>query len=339
MAGVSHTTVSLYLSKRGNACSAETGRRIDAAIEALNYTPSRPSRALRGERMHVFGVAFVSPRGQELFGLNVFSERVWIGMISAAAALGLRLLIYPESERIGPNAHAFLDGQIDGLILCEDSHNDRLARIAAAGMPVVALSRSRELPDGIGAAFADEDDTMRLAVSHLQELGHRRIAHYCGPTAGIPFDPYDGPSDIARSRRDAFLVMAPECADLVSAPNRWIGSDAEPFVAACLGGRDPATAVVCANDRLAACVIRAAVRLGLSVPGDLSVVGVDCDHALHRQLPEAKGLTSIDIPCEAIGARAVTLLDAIIRGETRGELSYRIPVTELVVGETTGPAR
>jgi LacI family transcriptional regulator len=340
LAGVSHTTVSLFLKGRQNACSEATAERIRTAIQELQYTPSTQSKILQGARTHVVGVSLQPGIQENLAWSNVFSERIWSGLISSASARGLRILIFPETEQQAKTARPFLDGQIDGLIVSEESGNDRLIELTRAGMPTIAMTRSLDLPAGIGAVYANEDDTMALVLDHLFELGHRKFGHVCGPS--YPADAYPSPayppSDIARWREATFRSRTNAHGDQISAPNTWEEYDLVPWLKRQRSLPDPITAVVCANDRLALSVVRAALQLGLRIPEDLSVTGVDNDPLRERDLPyDGLRLTTVDIPCEQLGRIAVEALDRLIHGSQPEDCRVNVPVTRLIIGNSSGP--
>jgi len=116
------------------------------------------------------------------FGFH-FYERLWRGIVAEADRIDYSLLHFPASVRKGASTDAFLDGRIDGILYHANTHtdpNERPARLASAGLPTVLLTRSRDLPDGCGTVYIDENSTANLAMEHLWDLGHRRIAHIAG---------------------------------------------------------------------------------------------------------------------------------------------------------------
>jgi DNA-binding LacI/PurR family transcriptional regulator len=96
------------------------------------------------------------------------------------------------------------------------------------------------------------------------------------------------------------------------------------------------TAVFCADDFLAYGIIDAAAAAGLSVPGDLSVVGVDNSWASASRDPR---LTTIDIPVEQIGRGSIEALMRAMEGAPIEDCRTAVPVTNLVERNTTGPLR
>jgi LacI family transcriptional regulator len=197
------------------------------------------------------------------------------------------------------------------------------------GCPTVVLTRSLDLPDACGAAFADEAAVGELALSHLWEQGHRRIAHIAGPV---------GPGgDIAIGRLEAYRRWMRERGVYDPAlegqmPGWQAGDHVAEIVAAWHTLPVRPTAVFTANDALALAVITSAREFGWSVPDQLSVVGVD-------NTPEAAaaGLTSVEPPMEEVGRASVTALLGLIQGAA---ITPRIavPVTKIVCRDTVAAA-
>src|SRR5579862_7260964 len=179
-AGVSTTTVSLFVSGRENVCSPETAERIRQAVSTLNYTPNSLTRGLRRGELTTIGVCLHNPLDYDLAFGSLYFEQLWRGVMLQADKENYSLLHYPFAVREGQTNDAFLDGRVEGILL-HDHHNERAAQLCSAGMPTILLDRALDLPDGCGAAFANEADTVDLILSHLWKLGHRRIAHVAGP--------------------------------------------------------------------------------------------------------------------------------------------------------------
>ena len=331
-AGVSITTVSRFVGGRENVCSAETAKRIRTAITDLHYTPSSMVSSAVGRATKTLGVCMYNPLDLHVAYGAFFFEQLWRGVLAQASAEEYALLHYPGSVHGSTSTDPFLDGRVDGLLYhpptslrSRNVPDARPARLASAGMPTVVLTRSLGLPDACGAAFADEAGTGNLALSHLFENGHRRIAHIAGPT---------GPGgDIAIGRLDAYRawmqtngVYDPV---LEGQMPGWRADDhVAEIVAAWHALERRPTAVFAANDALALAVIAAARALGWSVPGELSVVGVD-------NTPEAAaaGLTSVAPPMEEVGRASVRALLGLIQGAPVPP-RIAVPVTKIVLRDT-----
>ncbi|HVK02150.1 MAG TPA: LacI family DNA-binding transcriptional regulator [Armatimonadaceae bacterium] len=337
-AGVSTTTVSYFVSGRENVCAPETAKRIRAAIEELHYTPSTLTRGLRQQAMQTIGVGLYSPLDPLVRYGNRFFERLWSGIVRECGTADYALLHYPPSAWESGGARAFLDGRVDGLLL---QQAEGAAEAARAGMPLVLLARAFDLPAGSGAVHADETQTVGLALDHLLRLGHRRIAHLAGPVGESPGDGETRQTpvadDVAILRRDAYIarMRAEGLYDpaLIGHAFSWFDRDrAAEAVRAWRALADPPTAILCANDLLAAAVVDAAHALGWRVPEMLSVVGVDdSDDARAAAVP----LTSIAVPVDEIGSIGVRTLIRLMKGESAESCRVAVPVTDIIVRGST----
>ncbi|MBC8134810.1 MAG: LacI family DNA-binding transcriptional regulator [Fibrella sp.] len=339
LAGVSTTTVSYLMNGREDVCAAETAKRIRMAIAELQYTPNSLTRGLRQGETRTIGVCLYSPLDPELRFGNLFFEQLWRGIVRETDAVDYSLLHYPLSVRGGTNSDAFLDGRVDGLLF-HGLDDARAQKVLRAGLPAVVLTRSRDLPDGCGTAFADEEQTVRLALDHLFGFGHRRIAHLAGPV--IPNPDADTirkkADDIALLRLSAYTsqMQAAGYYDpaLIGYADSWrdAAHKAVSIVMAWQALPDPPTAVLCANDVLAAAVVGAAIAIGLSVPENLSVVGIDDSvEARDAIVP----LTSVAVPVHKIGQEAVRSLLRLMAGEPAEACRVAVPVTDIVVRGST----
>lgn len=340
-AGVSTTTVSVFVSGREDVCSPSTGERIRAAVAELNYTPSSLVSSVQNRATGTIGVCMFSPVDPHVQFAYQFYERMWRGIVVETDEADRSILLYPASVRNSARSDIFLDGRIDGLLYHGHSgDNARPERVGAAGMPTVLLTRSRSIPADCGAAWADEADTASLALSHLWEMGHRRIAHLAGPAGiGREHDRITSGADIAICRLEAYTAWMNERnaydPDLIGYAFGWVDS---PYIADAIERwmnlSHPPTAVFCANDALALCVMQVAQARGLRIPEDLSLVGVDNSIAgLESVIP----LTTVDVPVEGIGQAAVKALIRIIEGAPVADCRIPVPVTDIIVRQSSAP--
>lgn len=343
-AGVSTTTVSVFVGGRESVCSPETAERIRAAVAELNYTPSSLISAAQTKVTRTIGVCMRSPLDPVVYYGNLFYERLWRGITSQADAEDYSLLHYPVSVREAQDdgVDAFLDGRVDG-VLFHAHENRRPGKVASAGMPTVLLTRSLNLPDGAGAAYADEVQGVGLALDYLWELGHRRIAHIAGPIGGeggviVPGTGFVAADDVALERLYAYQKWM-EAHDaytpsLVFRAGSWRAEPVAAIVTRWRESPEPPTAVLCANDALAIGVIRAAQERGWRVPDDLSVVGIDNSAA---GLECAPTLTSVDILLEEVGRESVRCLLRLMEGAPLEQCRVALPVSQLVARESASP--
>src|SRR5579884_1139503 len=128
-AGVSTTTVSLFVSGRESVCSPETAQRIRDAVATLNYTPNSLTRGLRRGELSTIGACLHNPMDYDLDFGGFYFEQLWRGVMLQADRDNYSLLHYPVAVRQGESSDAFLDGRVDGILLNEQA-NDRAAHLA-----------------------------------------------------------------------------------------------------------------------------------------------------------------------------------------------------------------
>jgi DNA-binding LacI/PurR family transcriptional regulator len=343
-AGVSTTTVSVFVSGRESVCSPETAERIRAAVAALHYTPSSLISGAQKKITRTVGVCMLSPLDPGMLYGSLFFERLWRGITSQTDIEDYSILHYPASVREATHdrVDAFLDGRVDG-VLFHSHENVRPAHVAAAGMPTVLLTRSLRLPEGSGAVYADETQTIDIALSHLWEQGHRRIAHIAGPV-GHESQTLPGGSgfliadDVAvqrlRAYQDWMRVRDVYDPELVFFADSWRGDASSGAVPLWRRMPDRPTAVVCANDALAVAVIGEVSRQGWRIPEDLSVIGIDnSPDSGAGMLP----LTTVEIGLEQIGRESVQCLLRLMAGAPLEACRVGLPVASLVSRETVAP--
>lgn len=317
-AGVSVTTVS-HVVNGVRAYSAETEAKVRKAIAELNYTPSYIAKGARQKTNHVLGVCTNDPWRTVGGSRKRFAEALWSGVTEEADRHGFSLLHYAAKIQSATEHTPFLDGFVDGLLMLVQPEDSRPAALAAAGLPVVLMAASPQLPEGVGGVGVDEFLVAAAALEPLHAAGHRRIAHLTGPdTRGEPGET-DG---IACRRHDAYEAWMAKHGLLrpgfVRSVGSWDPESVTDQLNEWLALPEPPTAVFCANDTIARVLIAAARDRGLSVPRDLSVTGVDGD-------PE---ISSVPVPVGEIGSRSVDALLRLMSGE---------PVADCRIALAPGP--
>ncbi|MEU3851358.1 LacI family DNA-binding transcriptional regulator [Streptomyces sp. NPDC029554] len=320
-AGVSQAAVSLVLGDkwRGRVSEA-TAERVREAARDLGYRPNLAARNLRLGRTRT--VLLVVPALTTEFFAGVYT-----GAARVAAEHGFGVVLYPSPEGIGPARDPFASAQaaLDGVI-ASSMAADALTAISGEALPLVMLDSD---PAGsLGAATVNLDiaDGVRQVVEHLLSLGHRRFLHFAADVPSWTFE--------VRSRELASRLAAVPGTSVSTARSPISIEGAVPAAVAALSAPGPPpTAVVCDDDLLAAGVYKAARRLGLRIPDDLSVTGLD-DLALATAIdPE---LTTVRLDAELFGERGMRALLAVLEG--REPESGDIPV-RLVERASTAPPR
>ena len=305
LAGVSVGSVSNVINRR-ESVRPDVRERVEAAIAQLGYKPNPTAQALRRGTSPLVGVAvfdLTNPFFMEAAAAmeRVLSREGYIMTLSSthASVREERDLL----EALGRQA-------VRGVLLTPaDSSHEAATRLVEEGTPVV-LFDAADAPEGLPSVSIDDRAGAALAIEHLLALGHQRICFL------------NGPADMRQSLQRLAGVR-----DAIEHWQRLTGSDnvrltvhnAEAYTAqagyaateeaiaearAASEGSAP-TAVFCANDLLAVGVMSALRVAGVSIPGDVSVIGFD-DIPLAAQMPVP--LTTIRQPMDELGAAAAELL-------------------------------
>jgi len=323
-AGVSEATVSRVLNGRPGVAEA-TRQSVLTAVDVLGY--ERPVR--------------LRPHGAGLVGLIVpeLDNPVFPAFAQAVEAALARHGFTPVLCTQSPGGvhedeytRMLLERGVSGIVFVSGLHADvaadprRYQALCDVGLPIVLVNGYL---DGVDAPFVSSDDvvSMDLAVAHLAALGHRRIGLAVGPRRFVPAVRKIAGFGAALDRHLGIADAAP-----------WV----ESFMFTVEGGalaaerlvERGATAVICGSDLMALGAIRALRAAGLTVPGDVSVIGSDDSPLMGFTDPP---LTTVRQAVPAMGAAAVQALVDEISGTpvARGEYVFR---PELVVRSSTGPA-
>ncbi|MFB8410042.1 LacI family DNA-binding transcriptional regulator [Streptomyces albidoflavus] len=319
-AGVSQAAVSLVLGgKWPGRVSAATAERVREAARSLGYRPNLAARDLRTGRTRT--ALLVVPALT-----NEFFARVHAGAASVAAAHGFGVLLYPSPEGTGPATDPFASAPaaLDG-VLASSMAAQALSGIGAGALPLVMLDSDPATGPGTATVNLAIADGMRQAAGHLLELGHRDLVHLAADVDSWTFE--------IRAAALAASVAGVPGARLRTHRCALGVTEAQAAVTALLTapGERP-TALVCDDDLLAAGACKAARRLGVRVPGELSVTGFDDLTLATAVEPE---LTTVTLPAEEFGARGMAALLTAVDGGTPAD--EELPVT-LTVRGSTGPA-
>ncbi len=322
-AQVSVATVSRVVNDSGYV-SAELRERVDEAMHALNYRPSALARSLRRQETHTIGV-LVPQLNQPFFGTLVFA------MEKTLFSRDYRTLVCSSEEDAVKEA-AYIDillrQRVDGVICVPTGQSAEGAKwLLQTNIPAVLIDRdlpdlpiSRVLCDNFGGAYA--------GAKHLIGLGHRRIGLIGSP-------PY---SEVTKLRtqgaQQAFGEFgAAQEADLLVLelqPEFELGYQAALRL---MRLDQPPTAIFALTDVIAVGVLHAAARLGLSLPGDLSVMGFDDIPLAAYVIPE---LTTVAQPIYAMGQTAVEVLMRELANRDQ-PLERVLLETRLVTRKSTAP--
>ena len=338
--GVSRMTVSNAFS-RPDQLSAALRDRVLAAAEELGYVgPDPAARALARGATGSVGVLLTDSLA------FAFTDEVATGFLGAIAAelaptgLALTLLSSSAAGEVVPARDVPMDGAV--VYSC-DRDSAAVDWLTRRGLPLVYVDQT-PVP-GVASVNVDDRAGARAAAQHLVDLGHRRVAILTGEPAGPHGDivPADTPSEhhVSRQRMKGWLdVLWAAGVDLQVVREPLAPEDAAYDAARTLLARDdPPTAFLCFSDVIAHWVVRAAEDCGLAIPADLSVVGFDDSPLAGRMRP---ALTTVRQDVAGKGRAAAAALVEAIESARSGDAAPVRQVllpTELVVRESTGPAR
>lgn len=297
-AGVSVGTVSNVLN-RPEIVAPTTRARVLRAISELGFVPNESARQLRRGRGRALGLVVLDVA-------NPFFTDVARGVDEATSAAGMAV-IFCNSDGDPAREASFLDlleeQRVQGVLITPiDDANARLLRLRDRGILVILLDRLARRPDLCSVSV---DDVLggELAMRHLLETGHRRVAFVGGPARLEQVrDRHEG---AVRAVRDAGLAER-ETLRHVETPHTTVpaGRDAAERILGTPRASRP-TAVFCANDLLALGVLQVLTRQRVRVPADIALVGYDdIDFAAAAAVP----LSSVRQPRQRLGRAAAELL-------------------------------
>ncbi|PUA80787.1 LacI family transcriptional regulator [Nocardioides currus] len=316
LAGVSHQTVSRVLND-ASLVKEETRLRVVAAIEELGYRRNFAARLLATNRSRRIGMvtAHLALYGPSMIALGVQEAGQDQGY--DVSIIGLPEFSFEGLQR----AVDRLSDQAVEAIVVAVPHKDavEMTQSLQLSIPVVmvqGVTERQRLSAGI-----DQEAGAKLAVGHLLDLGHRRVAHVSGPADWIEARHREAGWRAAHEERG--LLPGPELAGDWSSQS---GHRAGLRIA-----QDPdVTAVFAGNDFMALGVLHALHAQGRRVPDDVSVVGFD-------DVPQAEfywpALTTVAQDFSELGRRALSVALAAVRGDDDPEVALIEP-TLLVRGST-----
>ncbi|MEQ9259041.1 MAG: LacI family DNA-binding transcriptional regulator [Roseovarius sp.] len=324
-AGVAESTASRALAGSGQLAEATRRKIVDAALrlgyDATPRAPLRPEGA--PARRGVIGVVVAALH-------NSFYPYLVDRLHNELDDLGFDMVLIIDEitrDRAGRKLRALID-TLDGVIMTTATIGSPMVEfLKERGVPTVLAIRSNMQGD-VHVVESDNVTAGIEALEHLIALGHRRIGFLMGPaTTSTSKGRLDGALSVLARHGiplDPALVFHTEftheggysgCVQLMRTP-------------------EPPTALFCANDVIAIGALDATGKIGLSVPGDVSIVGVD-------DIPMAGwgmiSLTTVRQPIREIGSIAAELISEAIKAGAPSPPKHHIFPTSLVMRLTTGP--
>jgi DNA-binding LacI/PurR family transcriptional regulator len=326
-AGVSTATVSRALSGNGHVSPA-TKQKVEAAAMALGYVVSSTASSLASGRMKNIGV--VVPFLNRWFFSNVV-EGAQQALLSHGYDLTLYNLTGGGQSRRSVFEHFLLRQRVDAVIAISlELTAGEVARLHALDKPLVGVGGPIE---GVRTLTIDDVAVARLATDHLIGLGHTRIGHIGGN------EDVDRDFHLSTNRRHGY-ESAMSAAGIPLDPS--LCEDADFTIsggyqaARALLDRPPherPSAIFAASDEMAIGSILAARELGVVVPTDVSIIGID-DH----ELADFFGLSTIAQFPQVQGKKAVQILMDQLHPGVHDQAALNTPMPfELIVRSSTAP--
>jgi len=302
LAGVSKKTVSRIINS-SPLVRKDTREKVEALMREVGYTPDPMARGLAFRRSFLIGMVYDNPTAQYIVDVQY-------GALDALRDSGFELVVHPCDSR----APGYIDGvrrfvqqqKLHGVLLIPRASEDQnlvdmVAELDCRYMRVASAGFAED--DGCMIVTHDREGAIE-AAEYLLDLGHRDIALITGATT------YRSALERTEGFVDALARRG------MTVPHSRIIEASYSFesgVAAAeqlLSGRNRPTAIFCGNDEIAAGVYKVALRAGINIPRDLSVVGYDDSPLASRLWP---AMTSVRRHIRDTGRIAAT---ALIRSDT-----------------------
>jgi len=325
-ARVSPSTVSRYFNHPELLKSA-TRKKIDSAVRRTGYIRNRAAQTIHGIRSGTIGV-LVPTLDHAIFAevVQAFSDTV--------SAQGFTILLASHGydlQREYAILRKFLEHRVDGVVLTGLDHDEAVFQLLDSQEIPCVLMWNYAATSRYPSIGADNEQAGRLIAEHVLELGHRRVACMFPPTHG---------NDRALARRD--IVLTTFRASGVEVPEEWMLetvysiSESKQDSMRLFLQKDRPTALICGNDILATGALYGATASGLSVPGDVTVVGIG-DFKGSSEIEPA--LTTVRLPAQRIGQEAGNAMVSAIIDPAAGKVGSLNCAPELVERRSSSAVR
>lgn len=324
IAGVSSATVSRVING-SNIVKPETAEKVRRVIDELKFIPNGSATTLKYGRSSTYGLIipditnpFFPEFIQSFEGLLAGTNHNMMMATAGIHAPGMQTTI-----------HRMLVRQVEGIaLLASEIETGPIESMINNHVPLVTMDR-RLIGKGLSDVLVDSSGGMKQAVDHLYQLRHRKIGYIGGSS---------GPT-ISDHRLRSFLnamkafELSPEPQFLRVGNYRISGG--EKAMSELLELEVRPTAIIAANDLTAIGVLRIIHKHGLSVPGDISIVGFDDIELSDIVYPP---LTTLRLPREQLARKFVDALEAFIPDPLRAGKQFKVG-TSLVIRNSTGPLK
>lgn len=320
--GVSAATVSRVLNhKRNNNFSTteEVRQRILSATQDLGYTADSSARSLSTGSAQVIGV-FGSPYIHVAEGIN---EALMEGIAETLHGGGFE--VFFEMTPVNRREHHLPRWRFDGAVLMQEPKPETVMELDVRGVPYVCVNE--RAGQSIAKVLADDVMGMNRAISHLVQLGHRRIAYANARIAvATHYSVFDRYNTLLAAATDGKI-------ELVSGHAMPFESASDFIQKTVLG--EGASAIISYDHRRALSIVGAAQQMGLRIPADFSLI---CFNDVFPVAILHPPLTVISVPGREMGHMgADLLLNHLIAPQQNSGKEVRIPADLIVRGSTAPP--
>ncbi|HZH63056.1 MAG TPA: LacI family DNA-binding transcriptional regulator, partial [Metabacillus sp.] len=300
LANVSPATVSRVLS-HPKLVSVETRRKVMEVIKQVNYKPHLVARQFRTQETKIILVVVPDIT-------SAFFSKVLRGIEHVAIEHGYQVILGDTEdtvEREKEYVNLLLQKQADGMVLLTARLNKKSLEEISKNYPIVLAC---EYIDGLNIPTVSIDNisSARKATEHLINLGHTKIAHITGSINVVLS------RDRLRGFQQAMLSHNLEVESVYIQEGDSSFESGYQQMLKLLALEEPPTAVFAFNDDMAMGAIKAAKERGITIPGDLAIIGFD--NVKMSSIIEPN-LTTVDQPKYEIGKKAMELLIRLINGE------------------------
>ncbi|QGQ45231.1 LacI family DNA-binding transcriptional regulator [Metabacillus sediminilitoris] len=315
-AGVSPTTVSRVLNNRGYI-SEETRENVHRAMNELNYFPNDVARSLFNKRSNLIGIILPTTS-------NPFFGELTFHIENICASLGYKVLLCNSLNRIDKEEkylEMLMRNQVDGIIV--GTHNRGIINYHKQNLAVVAIDR--HLSETIPVVSSDNYEGGKMAAELLISKGCQSIIHINGQKE------LETPAMLRRKAYEDVMMKNGRTPITFEIPEVFDKQSQQQVISQIFNECPDIDGLFASNDLFAASFITEAKKRGLSVPGQVKVVGYDGTETSQILLPE---LTTIQQPIASIAKTAVEILIKEIEGDFSDiPLQTRLPV-KLLEGST-----
>jgi LacI family transcriptional regulator len=323
-AGVSSSTVARILRgdvKESHRRSVETAQRIRRLASEMGYRPNLRARAFSRGRTHGIGLLYTD----DAWIFEGMNTEVVNSLVRALQRAGYHLVFAPI-DRSGSWEEIVLGGQIDGGVVFQTLPAEVNAALRKKQLPLVLLGDNSD--PSVSQVVVDDFAGAYAATKHLIGLGHKEILLFVHKSV----KPHCSVEERLAGYRAAMNEAGLE-------PNECVQAPEEDAIDLLIRGDRRPTAVLCYSNLEATLIVHAMWQYGVSIPGQVSVVGFNDIFATRFMTPP---LTTVGFDAAKIGELGAQLvlqeIDWTTDGQQRREPTKLTVKPKLVVRSSTGPA-